>query len=82
MDGYDEKMIGTMDLCEYCWANGRIKTPHYSHGSRPSRAEMLVSCWYQNEFSDFLSGLKEMTKTDMPPIYAAAKKLRDLTRSK
>ena len=31
MDKLDEKKIGNLQLCEYCWANSNIKLPSYEH---------------------------------------------------
>jgi hypothetical protein len=58
LDKFEEKKIGNIGLCNYCWANENIDLPRYPHGHIPSRIIFALKCWYFNEFRDGVKRLK------------------------
>jgi len=50
LDDYDEKKIGNMELCNYCWANTNIHSPAYPWGYEPSRMVLRIESWFADTF--------------------------------
>jgi len=79
LDNYDEKKIGNMELCNYCWANTNIHLPAYPWGYEPSRAVLTIESWFADTFYKILP---RAIWTQLNNINAALKKLKTKFTSK
>lgn len=72
LNNFDEKNIGNLEFCSYCWANNKIQLQFYPLWFRPSKVALILF----NMLVKIKVQVKEFLINNLPGVYKKLKSIK------